>query len=79
MRDFDFNDRRLLLIGTVRDQGERDAKTTNTTYYSTEFPKMIQGWRSNFKTPALPFVYVELCHELGAEQPKEPDFWEDGR
>ena len=62
-----------------RDQGERDAKTTNTTYYSTEFPKMIEGWRSNFKAPALPFVYVELCHELGAEEPKEPDFWEDGQ
>ena len=60
-------------------QGERDAKTTNTTFYSTEFPKMIRGWREALLTPSLPFVYVELCHELGAEEPKEKDFWQDGQ
>ena len=36
---------------------------------------MISGWRSAFQTPALPFVYVELCTEYGAQQPKENDFW----
>lgn len=61
------------------DQGERDAKTTNTTYYSTEFPAMITGWRTNLESPLLPFVYVELCHELGAEEPKEADFWQYGQ
>lgn len=61
------------------DQGERDEKTTNTTWYATEFPKMIEGWRSAFQTPDLPFVYVEICHENGAEEPKEKDFWEFGQ
>ena len=60
------------------DQGERDEKTTNTTWYSTEFPKLITGWRAAFKTLELPFVYVEICHENGAEEPKEKDFWEFG-
>ena len=40
---------------------------------------MIQGWRAALETPELPFVYVELCTEYGAEQPKEADFWEDGQ
>ena len=61
------------------DQGERDEKTTNTTWYATEFPKMITGWRAAFMTPELPFVYVEICHENGAEEPKEKDFWEFGQ
>ena len=29
--------------------------------------------------PDLPFVYVELCHELGAAEPKEKDFWQFGQ
>ena len=29
--------------------------------------------------PELPFVYVELCHELGAAEPKERDFWQYGQ
>jgi len=61
------------------DQGERDAKTTNTTFYSTEFPALISGWRQHLQSPGLPFVYVELCHELGAEEPKEADFWQYGQ
>lgn len=44
-------------------------KGTNTTWYATEFPKMIEGWRAAFQTPDLPFVYVEICHENGAEEP----------
>ena len=35
---------------------------------------MIQGWRAALETPELPFVYVEICHENGAEEPKEKDF-----
>ena len=35
-------------------------------WYSTEF-KMIEGWRSAFQTPDLPFVYVEICRS--AEEP----------
>ena len=66
-------------LAALWDQGERDAKTTNSTYYSTEFPKMITGWREAFETPNLPFVYVELCHELGAVEPKEKDFWQYGQ
>ena len=42
--------------------------------YATEFPRMIQGWRAALETPELPFVYVEICHENGAEEPKEKDF-----
>jgi hypothetical protein len=56
------------------DQGEADAKRTNSSYYATEFPKMIGRWRERFEDK-LPFFYVELCTEYGAEQPKEPDFW----
>jgi sialate O-acetylesterase len=66
-------------MAALWDQGERDAKTTNSTYYSVEFPKMITGWREAFETPNLPFVYVELCHELGAAEPKERDFWQYGQ
>ena len=36
---------------------------------------MIQRWRQNFENAKLPFFYVELCTEYGAEEPKEPDFW----
>merc|ERR1712232_1061345 len=57
------------------DQGEADAQRTNSTWYSTEFPKMIKGWRAAFDSPSLPFFYVELCTEYGAEEPKEHDFW----
>lgn len=64
----------------VWDQGERDAKTTSSSYYSKEFPLMIQLWRRYFTSAAgpsapFPFVYVELCTEYGAEAPKESDFW----
>ena len=69
----------MRFMAAIWDQGEADAKRTNTTWYSTEFPKMITGWRAAFKTPKLPFVYVELCHEEGAEEPKESDFWEYGQ
>lgn len=57
------------------DQGEADAKRTNSTWYTHEFPNMITGWRKNFETADLPFVYVELCTEYGAIEPKESDFW----
>jgi sialate O-acetylesterase len=56
------------------DQGEADAKRTNSTWYRHEFPAMIQGWRSRFQQPSLPFVYVELCTEYGAA-----GFWEAQR
>ena len=58
------------------DQGEADAKRTTSKFYATEFPLMIERWRTAF-SPAqpLPFFYVELCTEYGAEEPKEPDFW----
>ena len=56
------------------DQGEADAKRTNSTWYATEFPRMIVSWREGFKTQ-FPFVYVELCTEYGAEAPKESDFY----
>eukprot|EP01051_Picozoa_sp_SAG22_P009109 SAG22_NODE_736_length_7533_cov_9.168281_1_plen_398_part_00 len=46
----------MRFFGALWDQGERDAKTTNTTWYSTEFPKMISGWRAALQTPELPFV-----------------------
>ena len=65
----------MRFLAALWDQGEADAKRTNSTWYSHEFPRMISGWRSAFQTPALPFVYVELCTEYGAQQPKENDFW----
>ena len=57
------------------DQGEADAKRTSSAYYATEFPKMITLWRQYFQDVSLPFFYVELCSEYGAEEPKEQDFW----
>lgn len=69
----------MRFLAAIWDQGEADAKRTNTTWYAHEFPKMITGWRASLETPGLPFVYVELCHEDGAEEPKEPDFWEHGQ
>jgi hypothetical protein len=57
------------------DQGEADAKRTSSQYYANAFPIMITRWRHEFQTPELPFFYVELCSEYGAEEPKEPDFW----
>jgi len=57
------------------DQGEADAKRTSSAYYAVEFPKMIQGWREAFESPLLPFLYVELCTEYGADEPKEAPFW----
>ena len=40
----------MRFLAALWDQGERDAKTTNTTWYSTEFPAMIQGWRAAFES-----------------------------
>ena len=57
------------------DQGEADAKRTSSDWYRQEFPNLITGWRTNLQTAELPFVYVELCSEYGAEEPKEADFW----
>jgi hypothetical protein len=54
----------MTFVAALWDQGEADAKRTNTTFYSTEFPALIKGWRSNLQSPGLPFVYVELCHEV---------------
>ena len=65
----------MTFAAALWDQGEADAKRTNSTWYSSEFPAMIEGWRDAFRTPALPFVYVELCTEYGATEPKESDFW----
>jgi hypothetical protein len=56
------------------DQGEADAKRTNSSYYATEFPLMIRLWRKYFNSATapdpFPFVYVELCTEYGAEAPR---------
>lgn len=52
------------------DQGEADAKRTNSTWYAYEFPIMIQGWRDSFEVPDMPFIYVELPSEYDAEEPK---------
>lgn len=38
-------------------------------------PKMITAWREDFEDPNMPFFYVELCSEHGAEEPTEEDFW----
>lgn len=59
----------------IWDQGEADAKRTNSTWYAEEFPRMIQGWRTDFQVPNMPFFYVELCTEYGASLPHEDDFW----
>ena len=56
--------------------GEAEAKRTSSEFYTTEFPTMIKGWRDDFQTPDLPFLYVELCTEYGAKEPKEGDFWQ---
>jgi len=56
------------------DQGEADAKRTNSTWYAHEFPTMITRWREQFETQ-FPFIYVELCSEYGALEPKESSFW----
>ena len=37
-------------------------------YYAQAFPRMISSWREAFKSPRLPFVFVELD---SAKQ----DFW----
>ena len=56
------------------DQGESDATfdagRTSSAYYSQAFPLMISLWRRYFTSAlkgGLPFVYVELCTEYGAE------------
>jgi len=61
------------------DQGEADAKRTSSSYYATEFPKLVTGWRQAFESPTLPFFYVELCTEYGAEEPREAAFWDAQR
>lgn len=61
------------------DQGENDVccngAHTNATWYRHEFPLMIQGWRTAFGTPRLPFIYVELPREFGGYEPRTRDFW----
>jgi len=59
----------------IWDQGEADAKRTNSSWYAEEFPRMIQGWRDGFEVPLMPFFYVELCTEYGASEPNQTDFW----
>ena len=56
------------------DQGEADAKRTNSSWYAKEFPAMVKGWRRLFQSEEMPFVYVELCTEYGM-----PGFWQAQR
>ena len=64
--------------GEANDLGKKVARG-GPWWYRCLLPAMIQGWRAAFETPDLPFVYIEICHENGAEEPKELDFWEFGQ
>ena len=48
----------LSVAGTIWYQGESNA--ARTQQYRTLFPTMVKAWRTAWRDPALPFVYVQL-------------------
>ncbi len=40
------------------------------------FPAMIEGWRTDFGNPKLPFYYVQLCPWGGYWETSLPELWE---
>ena len=58
------------------DQGEADVG--NSTHYAQAILELVDTWRADFPLPGgapLPFVYVELDSENGAEEPDQPEMW----
>jgi len=56
--------------GVIWYQGE--SNTGNVEDYKKLFPALIQDWRTNFSSPQLPFIYVQLANFMEtSEQPSD--------
>jgi len=62
------------LRGVIWYQGE--ANINKPEEYRTLFPALIQGWRSHWEQPELPFMFVQLAGFMSIpSQPEENSFW----
>jgi sialate O-acetylesterase len=67
------------IAGTIWYQGETNAPRARQYY--TLFPTMINAWRTAWRDPALPFVFVQLPNyqEPGAAKPMGTSAWAELR
>jgi sialate O-acetylesterase len=67
------------IAGTIWYQGESNA--SRAQQYRTLFPTMINAWRTAWRDPALPFVFVQLPNyqEPGAAKPLGTSTWAELR
>jgi len=49
------------LAGAIWYQGETNASEHGAYRYRDQFRSMIEGWRAGFRTPELPFLWVQLA------------------
>ena len=67
----------VALKGVIWYQGESNAG--RAYQYRTLFPALIQDWRTQFKQPDLPFLFVQLA-SFGPQQPQPADYeWSELR
>lgn len=65
------------LKGVIWYQGESNAE--RAYQYRTLFPALIQDWRTQFKQPELPFLFVQLA-SFGPQQDQPADYaWSELR
>jgi len=49
------------LAGVIWYQGETNASPEGAYRYRDQFRSLVEGWRAGFRTPALPFLWVQLA------------------
>ncbi|MCD9017659.1 sialate O-acetylesterase [Parachryseolinea silvisoli] len=67
----------LAIKGVIWYQGEANADRAYE--YRTLFPTMINDWRSKWKQPNLPFLFVQLANYMGESPLPVPSAWAELR
>lgn len=49
------------LAGTIWYQGESNASEAGATRYREQFKTLIEGWRTQWQAPRMPFLWVQLA------------------
>jgi sialate O-acetylesterase len=69
--------REYAIRGVIWYQGEQN--TDHSWQYGTELPLMIEGWRSVFDRPSLPFYVVQLPNYFGKSKVPSESKWAEMR
>ena len=67
----------LTIKGVIWYQGE--ANSGRAEEYQTLFPALIKDWRNQFKTPQLPFLFVQLPNYLAVKPDPSQSNWAELR